>query len=95
MENKITIFENYTPHTIILNNGMKIPSVGIARVTATFSKFNDDLICHQEFGDIIGLPEPREDTYYIVSTIVLSASKAVGRTDCIAPATGHPECKRE
>lgn len=27
--------------------------------------------------------------------LVLAAAKAQGRTDCIAPATGHPKCIRK
>jgi len=30
-----------------------------------------------------------------VSALVLSAAKAAGRTDCVAPATGHPACVRK
>lgn len=38
---------------------------------------------------------PVKDTYYIVSALVLTAAKAAGRTDCVAPATGHPQCVRK
>jgi hypothetical protein len=31
---------------------------------------------------------------YIVSALVLTAAKAAVRTDCVAPATGHPDCVR-
>lgn len=48
-----------------------------------------------EFGKIVGLPDPVPDTFYIVSGIVLQAAKENGRTDCLAPATGHKECIRE
>ena len=48
----------------------------------------------QQFGQIQGLPDPRPDTFLIVSGLVLDAAKASGRNDCIAPATGHPEVKR-
>ena len=43
------------------------------------------------------LPEPEEGTIYIVSAMVLAAnnSKPRCRGDLVAPATGHPECKRE
>lgn len=85
---------NFTPHEVRLNNGTSFPSIGVARVSATFDKV-DGLLYRQTFGDIIGLPEPKNGTYYIVSAIVLSAAKAVGRTDCISPATGHPDCIRE
>lgn len=85
---------NYTPHNITINDGTIYPSVGVARVSATFEEVSKGLY-RQTFGDIIGLPEPKEDTMYIVSSIVLSAAKEAGRTDCVAPATGHPDCIRE
>lgn len=84
-------FLNYTPHSIALNNGATYPSVGVARVSADFSEFDDDGVCHQVFGDVTGLPDPQPDTYYIVSALVLSASD---RADLVAPATGHPQCVR-
>lgn len=43
------------------------------------------------YGEIENLPEPEEGTIYIVS----AAAKEKGRTDVVAPATGHPDCKRE
>lgn len=88
------IFKNYTPHVIQLNDGRTFPSMGVARVDNSFSEFEDD-ICTVSYGDIVGLPEPKEGTYYIVSILVLSAAKVKGRTDCIAPATGHPQCIRK
>lgn len=51
-------------------------------------------MCTQQFGEIINLPEPKEDTIYIVSLIVLSAAEQKGRKDCVAPASGHPKCIR-
>jgi hypothetical protein len=87
-------FVNMTPHTINLNNGREFPSQGVARVSATFSDFDENGICRQQFGDVSGLPEPKDGVRYIVSALVLAAVKAAGRTDCVAPATGHPDCKR-
>ena len=88
-------FINLTPHTVNLNDGRAFPSEGIARVSASFSSFDENGICRQEFGALTGLPEPEEGIKLIVSAIVLSAAKAIGRTDCVAPATGHPDCIRE
>ncbi|MBF1519430.1 MAG: hypothetical protein HXN87_05475 [Prevotella pallens] len=87
-------FKNYTPHPIALNDGRTFASEGLARVSATFSPFDENGVCAQEFGQVTGLPEPTADTLYIVSALVLTAAKAAGRTDCVAPATGHPDCKR-
>ena len=90
----MTTFKNYTPHSIVLNDGRIFPSMGVARVSNSFSEFKND-ICSVSYGDIVGLPESKEDTIYIVSAIVLSAAKAAGRKDCVAPATGHPNCVRK
>lgn len=46
-------------------------------------------------GDLDNLPEPEEGTIYIVSAMVLAAAKNKGRTDVVAPATGHPDCIRK
>ena len=35
-------FKNFTPHEIILNDGRSFPSVGVARVSATFTNFDTD-----------------------------------------------------
>jgi hypothetical protein len=88
---------NYTPHTINLNNGTEYPSVGVARVTTSYSEIpsNDNINFYQTlYGEIEGLPAPETNTLYIVSAIVLQAGKALGRTDLIAPATNHPETIR-
>ncbi len=90
-----TTFYNYTPHSITLNSGEKYDSVGVARVSNTFSEVDDNGICSVSYGDITGLPEPKVGCIYIVSALVLAAAKAAGRTDCVAPATGHPECLRK
>jgi hypothetical protein len=88
-------FINFTPHTIVLNNGVQFPSQGVARVNNSFTPFDENGVCDVVFGDLVGLPEPQEGTMYIVSALVLSAAKAAGRTDCVAPATGHPNCVRK
>ena len=90
----MTTFKNFTPHTITLNDGTNYASEGLARVSATFSSFDADGVCEQQFGEVTGLPEPTDGTMYIVSALVLTAVKAQGRTDCVAPATGHPDCVR-
>lgn len=87
-------FVNLTPHTITLNDGTSYPSAGVCRVSNTFTDFVNG-VCDVKFGDVQGLPNPQKDTLYIVSALVLSAAKAAGRTDCVAPATGHPDCVRK
>ena len=87
-------FINYTPHIITLNDGRAFPSQGVARVSNAFTNFIGD-VCDVTYGDINGLPAPCVDTYYIVSAMVLTAAKAQGRIDCVAPATGHSDCVRK
>lgn len=91
----MTTFKNFTPHAITLNDGREFASEGLARVSATFSSFDENGVCNQEFGQVTGLPEPADGVLYIVSALVLTAAKTQGRTDCVAPATGHPECVRD
>lgn len=88
-------FVNLCPHPIKLNGGEVFEtSDKIARVSATFTEVNQDGICDTIFGNIENLPEKVDNTYYIVSSMVLSVAKAAGREDCVAPATGHPDCIR-
>lgn len=88
-------FINLTPHTITLNNGTEFhPSGKIARVANKFSNFCCG-ISTVFYGEIENLPEPEEGTIYIVSALVLAAAKEKDRTDVVAPATGHSDCKRE
>lgn len=89
-----TTFINLTPHSIKLNDGREFPSEGVARVTDTYTEFDEAGICFVSHGEINGLPAPREGVRYIVSAMVLTAAKEKGRNDVVAPATGHPNCVR-
>lgn len=91
----MTTFINLTPHAIALNSGVSYPSVGVARVSNTFTDFDANGVCDVRYGDIVGLPAPVDGTLYIVSAMVLNAAKAAGRMDCVAPATGHPSVVRD
>lgn len=88
-------FINLTPHSIKLNDGREFPSEGIARIADSYTEFNRNLTCHVEYGNIVNLPAPQKDITYIVSSMVLMIAKKKGRKDVVAPATGHPLCKRE
>lgn len=87
-------FINLTPHSIILNDGREFPSEGLARVSDTYTEFDEAGICSVSHGEVNGLPAPREGVRYIVSAMVLAAAKEKGRIDVVAPATGHPLCRR-
>jgi hypothetical protein len=79
-------------HDVVLNDGTVYPATGeVARVSATFSEVDSNGFCKQSYGEIVNLPEPVEDTYYLVSALVFNATD---REDVVAPATGHPLCKR-
>ena len=79
---------NLCPHDIKLNDGTVYPCSGtVARVSTSFTEFNEDCICKVKYGEIENLPEPKDNTYYIVSALVLAATD---RKDLIAPATSHP-----
>jgi len=83
-------FVNYTPHTIVLNDGREFKSLGIARVEASFTDIVLD-VCEQVFGAVQGLPDADGKVRVIVSGMVLGAS---ARGDLVAPATGHPDTVR-
>ncbi len=87
-------FINLTPHSIRLNDGREFPSEGLARVSDTFTEFDENGICLVRHGEIKDLPAPQEGVRYIVSAMVLAAAKEKGRNDVVAPATGHPLCRR-
>jgi len=87
-------FINCTPHKINLNDGRSYePSGIIPRVHSTHGAIVND-VCSVEYGEIENLPEPKKDTLYVVSAICLAAAKSLGRTDCVAPATSHPDTVR-
>lgn len=89
-------FVNCTPHPIVLNNGKVFSPSGIVpRVAQSISEFDENGIATQKFGEVTGLPTPEENTVYIVSAMVLARVQIEGRTDCVAPATGHKDCVRD
>ena len=68
---------NLTPHEITLC-GQKLPTMGVARVaTATrqVAEINGIPVNQVSFGQVVGLPEARKNTIYIVSKIVAEAVK--------------------
>ena len=82
---------NCTPHEVKLNNGETFPISGnIARVSSTFEEVKKGYY-KVSYGQVTGLPDEQEDTFYIVSSMVANATN---RRDVIVPATGHPECIR-
>ncbi len=87
-------FVNLTPHAVRLNDGTEFPPSGVvARVSSSFSSFDEDGVASVVYGEAEGLPDPQEGVLYIVSAMVLSAM-AGRRSDLVAPATGHPDTVR-
>jgi hypothetical protein len=84
---------NLTPHSINVKVGESLftyePSGDIARVkTETKVVFyaGEIQVVKTTFSAVEGLPEPHDDTLYLVSSIVAQAAK--GRSDVVAPDTG-------
>lgn len=92
---------NCTPHTVslIVNNQTfniapsgVLPRIRQERKSSTFKTIYGSIpLTKVEMGDLVGLPEPTEDTLYIVSLLVLEAGKRIGRTDLLAPDTIRDE----
>ena len=81
---------NLTPHSINLVGGPEFePSGQVARISSTNESAGELLVngelvplITEEFGEVIGLPEEKEGTMFIVSGLVFSHSK---RRDLLVP----------
>lgn len=87
---------NLTPHTINLisdADAIAIPSSGVARTTATPGALGAidgipvPVAERTTYGEVVGLPDPQEGVFYIVSAIVGAALKGT-RDDVLCPGTG-------
>lgn len=84
---------NLTPHTINIRKTdgafLNIPASGaIARreeTRETLSGLDGIGISRASYGAVTGLPDPQDNTIYVVSALVLSAPEVAGRTDVFAP----------
>lgn len=78
---------NLTPHEINVINSDKIPPSGkVARVDMvqkTAGVINGVQLYSPTFGDVVDLPEPQSETFYIVSALVRSA--VPDRFDVLSP----------
>jgi len=100
-------FVNLTPHEVVVydQEGREIvlripPSGKVARVTSTtrvVGEVNGIPVRRVEYGSIVDLPEPQENTIYIVSTLVLLAlkEKGVARNDIVSPDTNTDSVIRD
>jgi len=81
---------NLTPHTIVVGDIAIEASGTVARreiEQKQVGEVNGIPIYRTVFGPVLGLPDLRPDTFFIVSSLVL-AGVADHRTDVIAPDTG-------
>lgn len=101
---------NLTPHevTIELSNGKKLiipPSGVVARVEVTMAPISavpvmvdgelvEIPVNRAFYGEVVGLPDPQPNTFFIVSSMVLQAL-GWGRLDVIAPDTSPTGAVRD
>ena len=77
---------NLTPHEVkIVDGGNNVvavfPSDGVARASqhdVLVDEINSIPVVKTEFGEVLGLPEPAEDTVFIVSRITVEVARARG-----------------
>ena len=72
---EITTSTTYQPSGVICRVDQKSTKIGEINSTPIFAV---------EYGSVEGLPEPKEDIIYLVSSLVLAALKGT-RTDVYAP----------
>lgn len=83
---------NLTPHSInFFSTGYGVeetyPSAGVARVASKQGhQIDGPFFSAPIWGEVEGLPAPKEGTIYIVSALV--AGRCIGRTDVFSPGTG-------
>jgi hypothetical protein len=92
---------NLTSHEIVLRgegrDDFVIPSSGQVRCgmsTLDLPEVSGWPVTQVEVGDPVGLPEPKEDTAYIVSNLVLQQMRG-RRHDLVAPNTMHRPFRNE
>lgn len=81
---------NLTSHTINeCTSGTTIPLSGIVArakpMTVKVAEYNCIPVYETVFHGVEGLPEAKENTIYIVSSLCLNLCKEMGRTDCVSP----------
>ena len=89
-------FVNLTPHIVNLfidNNIIEFQSEGVCRLEVNEEKI-DSLFTKINRGEVYGLPEPKKNTMYIVSQIILSRMNGE-RKDLCSPNTSAESCVRD
>jgi len=102
-ENEIT-FINLTPHqiTVFNDNNEKIlevpPSGIVARVKTEYKVVKEICgipIVKLEYGELENVPEPMNNTYFIVSMLVKDRMKELGYTNVLSPDTSPGSAVRD
>jgi hypothetical protein len=91
-------FINLTPHALTIEGIGTIESSGVARVNVTaFPRISVGgvRVMKNVFGNVSGLPEPKLNTVYIVSAMVLSAVSTRAGADVFAPDTGEDAIRND
>lgn len=98
--NTTETFVNLTPHalwvkkeddTVVIPPSGQVARVGV--VTETLPSVGRFSISKQVFGEVEGLPEPTEGTYFIVSALV--GGQVKGRCDVFGPDTGQSAIRND
>ena len=87
-------YRNFTPHTVVLNDGTEYQSEGKARIADKYDETEVPGEFRVTYGEVQGLPAPQPNVKIIVSAMVLDADGG-RRKDLVAPATGHPDTIRD
>jgi hypothetical protein len=77
---------NLTPHAVNIIGGETYASSGVARVSEVETQVGEAggiPLFSKKFGEVVGLPEPQQDTMLIVSMMVKAA--APHRSDLLVP----------
>jgi len=93
---------NMTPHTVVIDQGMGfkkgfLPSGEVARVSTRAvddGEVKSIPVVRTTFGEVKGLPEEKEGTIYIVSSMVAQACRDT-RHDLVSPDTSPESAVRD
>lgn len=96
LENINMVVVNLTPHDIVVYDLDGKNILATIKASGTVARVNTDEsfegnICtipvvKTNFSDVFGVPEPKEDTYYLVSRMV--KDRLMDRSDVLCPDTG-------
>lgn len=95
---------NLTPHPVAIvgDNGQAVrtidpsgPMVRVETTTRTAEPIEEISVGEVSYGELAGLPDPEEDTVYLVSVLALQVAHRQGRKDVFSPDTGPESAVRD